>query len=589
MKYRIDNVQRAPRVEIVKEDPWGSLVDSLSKSIDRVTSPEYLKAQAEMDLSRKKFDFLQQQYDDSQLDKIKERAIEGQKFGLEEKKYALEEEDYKRRVNIENYERLQEEINTDVNYYTDHDNISELLNLDTDLHMMHYKTAIDKNKNPIYSPFQIETQKRRLDNLKKKKNIEWQNAQGFANNYNIGSGAVKMTAHDALRVMDNPELYEKHLKMKYFSTGDLSERENKRLDYLIQALSSNQISLNKLVEQDSEFSQLSLESASGQALFAQHNEAKKNLKADIARLEKQIVMITGGAGGGVSLGDDPFIDSSVKSETSTTDEFSPTIDLTKLYGVFEDKEDIVNEDSEIARDNAEGRNVLSLLLSEAGQYGLLPTTMPLGTEPSAGMKTPDGSRLNVAMANQPIELPEEFREEGGATPELFPNEINQDELTNRDTDIDILPDEVIQPEPTPEDFEGLPTAPGGNIDSLNKLNIKDNKGVKLNTENKIKFESQLKSMYNSVMRRGALSDMGVEKYLQLNKDLLNLLVSGTALSQEPTKEVSDMRKQGKKKVVANRMQRIIPNSIERFLSQRKINKDALINRLKENIRNYYYE
>ena len=132
-----------------------------------------------------------------------------------------------------------------------------------------------------------------------------------------------------------------------------------------------------------------------------------------------------------------------------------------------------------------------------------------------------------------------------------------------------LPIEDTEPVPLFDDsLSGLAKAPAPTVDNLKSLNIVDDKGEALNVENPAKFQSQLKSMYDKVFRKGARSRLSKEEYTRLNKELIRMISTGSGIEPD----------------VTNRMTKIIPREIEMFLKSKKRDKDSIVRALQENIR-----
>ena len=132
----------------------------------------------------------------------------------------------------------------------------------------------------------------------------------------------------------------------------------------------------------------------------------------------------------------------------------------------------------------------------------------------------------------------------------------------------MLGDLNIDAYPIEEDFSKLPKAPSPTIKSLQSLNIKDSKGEELDISNPAKFQSQLKSIYNAVFRKGARSRLSREEYKRLNQELIRLISTGSMI--EPSRD--------------ERMSKIIPREIEMFLKNKKQTPSSLIEKLKQNIK-----
>tara|TARA_R100001082_G_scaffold35187_1_gene18266 strand:+ start:12118 stop:13932 length:1815 start_codon:yes stop_codon:yes gene_type:complete len=119
-----------------------------------------------------------------------------------------------------------------------------------------------------------------------------------------------------------------------------------------------------------------------------------------------------------------------------------------------------------------------------------------------------------------------------------------------------------------EDFSNLPQAPSPTINSLKSLSIADDKGEQLNVDNPAKFQSQLKSMYNKIFRKGARSGLSKDEYTRLNRELIRLISTGSGIQP----------------ATGNRMSRIVPREIEMFLKSKKLTPESAIKILNENIR-----
>ena len=574
-----------PRI-VLQEAPSG--LDVLFEEIAKYANPAYQLALKEEERADARLQLSQDQYNESvkqnRLTRFREQEqdqLAKDKFGLQEKQFELD--------SFKNaYNTTKAEIDSNVAFsFPDSESLSKM-NIDSLLAQVNTGNAEYDNKIKL----------RLKKNLQARKDFGTRQealASTFMNRYNTKNPNLEypMDMADARMFMKDPKSYQSYLYTNYIKEKpDISSSDANRLTYFSKRLASAETKRTELAQKMALMSQ---ETEEDRGLYAKAQQDLKDLDDDITTFETQASKIIakgqGGQGGELrdSFGTNLSADYTDPTELTMIKQQAPFIrneDYDLAFGSEDDTNQvIVDTDVETAKKNISGDNVDNVALN-TGEFPTADTLEEGITEKEirdmlvVAKKKNNKEEINFleralsglgsAQAKDKEQaIPANYTDPTELRPVIKGDDNNlRPKISIPSEEEGMLGDLNIDAYPIEEDFSKLPKAPSPTIKSLQSLNIKDSKGEELDISNPAKFQSQLKSIYNAVFRKGARSRLSREEYKRLNQELIRLISTGSMI--EPSRD--------------ERMSKIIPREIEMFLKNKKQTPSSLIEKLKQNIK-----
>ena len=543
--------------------PAESGLDKFFEQLSKYSDPEYQLRKRESD-ARLKFAEQQAQRDTARLNLNRRKFLEDleqnnlarterrKAFNLQEDKFELDKKKLEQDTFQDNWTMAKTEVDDLIaNTYSDS---KSLANMNVESILAGYDKKVQVRLKP------------HLDRLKASGEKQEASAQSFMDRYNNKNPDNVMDMYDARRLVGDEQAFRSFLYDSYVKDkDDINPSDARRLTYFTNRLSALETKRNKLAE---EIALLGSDDPDYQRGIDKIGE----YDSSIANFELQAAKIVGKGTSG-DLINDPFNTTGQETGQETGDYINPFLvsyddqvpvpfrpvdeDYDIAFGTDDEAEQIVVDTAvDTAQNNATGANAEDVIVGED-----IPEDVPdAWTEPATeDMEGNIVSGLNLAVAGP--QLPPNFIDPSIPEKDLRPRykEAPEEEGIAGD-----LPIENIEF----DDLSGLAKAPAPTVDNLKSLNIVDDKGEALNVANPAKFQSQLKSMYDKVFRKGARSRLSKEEYTRLNKELIRMISTGSGIEPD----------------VTNRMTKIIPREIEMFLKSKKRDKDSIVRALQENIR-----
>ena len=537
---------------IILQEPESGL-DIFLKEIAKYASPSYQIARKEQERDDARLRLTREQFLERKEQNALDRKRERDAYELSLDKFDLDKKKLEQQTFQDNWTMAKTEVDDLIaNTYSDS---QSLANMNVESILAGYT---DKKVQARLKPH--------LNRLKASGEKQEASAQSFMDRYNNKNPDNVMDMYDARRLVGDEQAFRSFLYDSYVKDkDDINPSDARRLTYFTNRLSALETKRNKLAEEIAVL-------GSDDPDYQRKTDMLGEYDSSIANFEIQAAKIVGKGTSG-DLINDPFSTTGQETGQETGGSINPFLvsyddqvpvpfrpvdeDYDIAFGTDDETEQIIVDTAvDTAQNNATGANAEDVIVGED-----IPEDVPdAWTEPATeDMEGNIVSGLNLAVAGP--QLPPNFIDPSIPEKDLRPRykEAPEEEGIAGD-----LPIENIEF----DDLSGLAKAPAPTVDNLKSLNIVDDKGEALNVANPAKFQSQLKSMYDKVFRKGARSRLSKEEYTRLNKELIRMISTGSGIEPD----------------VTNRMTKIIPREIEMFLKSKKRDKDSIVRALQENIR-----